>query len=92
MLTEEEIDDLLAEQQHVADSLGMINYDHFLTFKENTSKGLKIFGSKFESLLGILLECSETKDAIKIIRTWQNQCTQYEMLYRIHEAKQKALE
>jgi hypothetical protein len=86
------VDEELLEQQYTADALGMIDYKHFLEFKENVVKGLMLFGNKFQEGLGMTLGEAEDKDAVKIIHTWKNECSVHEMLYRMHEAKQIAKE
>jgi hypothetical protein len=87
-MTEEELDELLKEQQHIADQCGTISYAHFLEFKENVINGLMLFGSKFQEALGMALDEAEDRDAVKIIRIWRNECGVHEMLYKMHLAKQ----
>lgn len=91
MITEEEMDEVFAEQQHVADSLGMVSYEHFLTFKYNAVEGMRKFGDLFTRTLGMALMRASTSDAVKIIRVWQNVISQHEMLYKIYVAKELAL-
>ena len=90
-MDEEDIDDLLAEQKHVADSLGMVNFDHFLEFRVDAAYGLCKFGSEFEVCLGSTLLAADIKDSVKIIRVWQSICYEYSMLYKIHKAREDAL-
>ena len=39
----EEERELLEEQKHIVDMLGMIDYDHYLEYKERAVNGLMIF-------------------------------------------------
>lgn len=89
MNNEEEV---LEPKKHVLDSLGMIDYDHFKRFKEDAVHGLTRWGNKFQFLLGLLLNESSDKDAVKLIRCFRNECTQHELLHKIYVAKKKAEE
>jgi hypothetical protein len=90
-LDDEYVDEMLEERKHVADSLGMIDYEHFVAFKMNAAHGLQVFGDLFLEGLGIALMEANTKDAAKIIRVWQSECTMHEMLWKMHLAKERAL-
>lgn len=92
MMTAEEIEDLIDEQKHVSDCLGMVDYEHFLAFKSMAANGLILFGNNFMLNLGSALKLASTKDAVKIIRVWRNECTQHEMLYKMHLARKRAAE
>lgn len=82
----------LIDQKNTADALGMIDYARFLEYKECVVNGLMIFGNKFQEALGMALSEAEDKDAVRIIRSWPNECGVHEMLYKMHVAKQIALD
>jgi hypothetical protein len=82
----------LEEQNHIADMLGMIDYQHYLEYKERAINGLMIFGSKFQEALGMALSEADERNAVKIIHTWKNECSVHEMLYKMHLAKQITLD
>jgi hypothetical protein len=89
-MNEEEIEaqnEILKEQKHISDLSGMIDYAHFCEYKENAINGLMLFGNKFQEALGMALDEAEDRDAVKIIRTWKNECSVHEMLYRMHVAR-----
>jgi hypothetical protein len=90
MLDDEELEQRLEPTKHVLDSLGMITIEHFYKFKVNAQNGLIKFGGSFAKKLGELLQVSDNKNAVKIMRVWQNECTQHEMLYRMYKAKEDA--
>ena len=92
MNNDEELEQRLEPTKHVMDSLGMIDLEHFKEFKFNTVSGLVSNNNPTTFLwyLGCALFNASDKDAVKIIRVWQNECSQHEMLYRIYLAKQKA--
>jgi len=87
----EAVKEIVNERQHIADMSGMISYSHFLSFKENCINGLMLFGDKFQEALGMALDEANDRDAVKIIRTWRNECSVHEMLYKMHVAKQSVL-
>ena len=90
-MTEEEVEDAIEEAKHVIDTLGMIDFEHFVRFKQNAAYGMRKFGDSFIHQLGLALLRANTKDAVRIIKVWQNEVTQCEMLYRIHLAKENAI-
>lgn len=90
MNNEEDLENRLEAENHVLDSLGMITMEHFHTFKYNAQQGLAKFGGSFARQLGMLLQVSDNQNAVKIIRVWQNECAQHEMLYRLWQAKENA--
>lgn len=94
MITEmssEEFCEYMQEQEKtVQDCLGMISLDHYEIFKYNTIMGLIMFGGNFAKALGELLARADMSNSVKILRVWQNECVQHEMLFRIHQAKEKA--
>ena len=78
------------KEKYIADCLGMIDYDHFIDFKRNAAAGMYEFGNNFIRALSTALIMASDEDAVKIIRIWQNDCTQCEMMYRIKKAKEKS--
>ncbi len=79
------------DNEFVCNALQMINYQHYLEYKEHAVNGLMIFGNKFLEGLGMALGEADDKDSVKIIRTWRNECDVHELLHRMHLAKQVAL-
>jgi hypothetical protein len=80
------------DERLIRDTLGLINLDHYYRYRMNVSKGLIMFGNSFEAALGNLLLLSNFKNTIKILNVWQNRCSQADMIWRMHEAKEKAHE
>jgi hypothetical protein len=87
-MIEEEQGELLAEQKHIAEQCGTIDYEHYLEFKNNVINGFIVFGDSFLEGLGFALKWALDRDAVKIIRTWRNECGVHEMLWKMHQAKQ----
>jgi hypothetical protein len=86
----EEVEEIIEEQRHVIDSLGFIDFAHFLQFKVCAVAGMLNYGNDFERTLGKLLHLANVKDSVRIIHAWRNTCMQYEMAYKIEMAKLKA--
>ena len=89
-MTEEALEEQYNEQKYIADALGMIDYSHYLEFKERAVNGLMIFGNKFQEALGMALSEADDRNAVRIIHMWKNECSVHEMLYKMHLAKEKA--
>lgn len=87
-MTEEEQAELVAEQKHIAELCGTIDYEHYLQFKDHVINGFITFGDSFLEGLGFALTGALDRDAVKIIRTWRNECGVHEMLWKMHLAKQ----
>ncbi len=83
---------LINERQHIANCLGMIDYDHFIDFKNNAVAGMSHFGDSFIRALAEALRVSTDENAVKIIRIWSNEIGQCEMMQRIKVSKQRALQ
>lgn len=89
-MTEEELHEIIQEQNHISDLCGMVSYQHFLEYKENAIQGLMTFGDSFLEALGIALSEANDRNSVKIIRTWRNECSVHEMLWKMDAAKQLA--
>ena len=90
-MTEEALEEAQQEQKYTADVLGMIDYSHYLAFKDGAVNGLMIFGNKFQEALGMALSEADDRNSVKIIHMWKNECSVHEMLYKMHLAKEKAI-
>lgn len=89
-MTEEERD-LQEERKWIVRSLQM-SYERYLEYREDATKGMLIFGSKFVEALGFALSEADDRNAVKLMRLFSNECSTHELIYRMHEAKEKALE
>ena len=86
----EEIENQIEPRKLLHDALGFVNVEHYHEFKDHATLGLIRFGNVFHRALGQCLELANTKDAIKIINVWQQECEQHAQLYKIYLAKTKA--
>jgi len=89
--TTEELQEMIEEKRFVIDTLGMIDFQHYLRFKVNAAQGMMEFGDQFFRSLGETLAIAPTKQSVRIIRVWQQDCVQFEMLHKMQVAKTKAL-
>lgn len=80
----------LGSNEWVSDLLGM-DYDRYLEYKEHATQGMLIFGDKFVEALGFALSEADDRNAVKLMRLFRNECSSHEMIYRMHQAKEKAL-
>jgi hypothetical protein len=78
------------QEKLVKDVLGL-SPEAFDRFKVNAVKGLISLGNAFKQALGVLLQEANVQESVKIMSVWRKECAEYEMLYRIQEAKLKAL-
>lgn len=86
---EEAIREQEREKQHIADCVGTISYRHFEEFKSNAVAGMLKFGNAFIAHLGQALERADDIDSVKLMKVWQSQVAEHEMLYRIWRAKEE---
>lgn len=89
-MTEEELEEVIQEQRHVLVCLGFDNFEQYLRYKTNAVAGMIKYGDIFVQNLAYALEHADTKQAVKIINAFRNECTQHELLYRIDQAKKRA--
>lgn len=78
--------------KRIQDTLGLRDYDHFKQFKIDAALGMQDHGDRFTRALGLALTYASDNDAVKIIRVWQSEVTQYELIHRFDAAKKKAEE
>lgn len=78
------------EQKLIKDVLGL-SPEAFDRFRDHAIRGLIGLGNAFKQALGILLQCADVQESVKIMSVWRKECAEYEMLYRIKEAKDRAL-
>ena len=90
-MDEEHLENSLYEVNLVKNVLGM-DIEHFHRHKSFAVKGLKKFGGTFAYRLGILLEIANFTESVKILNIWSPICTEHDLLYRIHKAKEDAEE
>jgi len=88
-MDEEQIEESLKDIRLIKDVLGM-DINHFERHKDFAMKGLMKFGDSFAYRLGILLKSADLKNSVIILNIWKNECTQHDLLYRIHQAKKEA--
>lgn len=69
---------------------GYVSMDHFEECRSNAWMGLIRFGNSFHQILGELLQKADLTNSKKIMRYWEQECTQHAMLYKIYMARELA--
>lgn len=82
----QELDDL-----DFVKSQGFMNMEHFIEHKTHVRKGLQAFGGDFGRSLGLTLFYADLANSMRILSVWSNLCEQHAILWRMAEAKRKAL-
>lgn len=86
----EAIEQSLEERRHVQVVLGM-DFEQYERVKDNAMQGLVEFGGNFENAFGLLLTFCDVKRSVKLMHTFKQEITEYELMWRIKLAKDKAL-
>jgi hypothetical protein len=85
---EERIKEEEKQKQHIAECVGTLSYHRFEEYKHNAVAGMIKFGGSFISHLGLALDCADDVNSVKIMKVWQSQVAEHEMLYRIWKARE----
>lgn len=90
MIDDEQIEEQFKEEKLVKDVLGM-DMEKFYQYKANTIMGFCRFGGSFLQHLGNALTYADIINSIKILHVWRKEAMEHEMVWRIHEARQEAI-
>lgn len=90
-INHEVIEEALLTDRMLIKSVLNMDLDAFHRYKINATEGLIKFGNEFQRLLGMALSYAPIKDAVRILHSWQRECGEHEMMYRIWWAKDQAL-
>ena len=87
-----DLDDVVSgkDKKLIRDVLGLSSVAAFTRYTGGAVAGLLKFGNEFEKSLGHLLFAADFKNSIRILNVWQKECVEYEMLWRIYQAKERA--
>lgn len=86
---EEEIEQGFTDEYLIKELFGM-NERSFREYKYNAIEGFFKFGGNFLVNLGNTLLVADLSNSIKLIHLFRKECAEHEMLWRIHQAKEKA--
>ena len=85
----EEIENNSYEANLIKNVLHM-DVGQFERYKASAARGFIVFGCSFLYHLGHLLLNADIQNSVKIMNVWAKECNEYDMLYRIYLAKEKA--
>ena len=83
--------DINHKKNWLIQSLGFIDYHHYLEFRSNAINGMSQFGDSFVKALANALYCADEQRSVKIINVFRNECTTHEIIYKMWKAKNRAL-
>lgn len=89
-MTDDDVEDMMAEYELKTRSLGFISPDAYEDFKYHAIEGLLRFGGGFAKSLGVTLLHADLNNAAKIITTWFSLLEEHSILHKIWIAKRDA--